>query len=256
MTTKQKLRLGIFVLLTALGIVLVALGIQYPSSLLFAGLLVAGAALIGTGVPLTIAHVLGSDVDELKDYLLGDCHLGSPPSEAATCAGKWYVYHTTAKDGRRVWQHYLMRLELNSVLGTLQGSLLTLDKNKARQKYNVEAGVRGDRLVIIGPPDKGNEPPFIQVVKGATFEHLVVRCGVDFHQTWDGNSSISACLLSRSPLVDVSLVDTLCPDSEKQLDEIWKRESHGQGIGTLITSIQQLGRACSGPADGSRPAHP
>lgn len=256
MTTKQKLRIGIFTLLSVLGVVLIALGVQDTDSFLFTLFLASGGALIGAGLPLIILQLLGSDADELQKYLLGESHFGSSPSLASSCKGKWYVYHTTAKDGRRVWQHYVMNLESNSLLGTLQGTLVTLDRRGSKQKYIVEAGARADRMVVIGSPEKGNEPPFIQIVKGATFAHLEVRWGVDFHQTWDGDSSVSACLFSRSPLVPVPLGQTLDTDSQRTLEDLCENVARVQGIGTLITSVQQLGGADSEPAGGSTAAHP
>lgn len=234
MNTKEKLRAVIFILIILIGTFLIIIGIKGGNIGNYVILSSCGAALLGTGISLLINSLLKDELTEFKKYLFSQQHFGSKEIEAESCSGKWYFYFVSKKNEERIWLYDKLDLKLNRKLRLLYSSVSTPDKQGKKKKYLVNAGVRSDRLILIGCPNIGKEPHYVTVIKGAAVEHFDICCGVQFQQTWDGDTSISPVLMSRRQFVKVSKNSGIDSESQKKLDTIWTKESSLQRIDCLI----------------------
>jgi len=241
MRSQKKIRIVVDVLLTLIGIILVIYGIDKGNIGIYAILSVLGAAILGATIPTIIGTYLSDDIGDLKGYLLSANGFVSEPNAAKTCAGYWYFYHTSKQKGKKRWLYDEFLLDYDYEIGTLKSSSIIKKEDKSLKSYKMDAGVRSDRLIIIQRPEEGSESHTIAIIKGASIEHYDIRCGIMLHQTWDGSTAISPCLLSRTPLKDhKGLIlendsSFFNIESNKQLDKIWENESKAQNLEVLLS---------------------
>lgn len=241
MTSQKRLRLLVFFLLTVVGVVLLAWGVDEKNIGVYAIFSGMGAAILGASIPSIIAIYLSDEFGALKDYLLSKNGFTSDPDEAEACEGKWYLYHTSKKGGVKRWLCEILDFKLDEEIGTLKCTSILNPENGTIKRYIIDGGVRSDRLVLIERPEKGKEPHAITIIYGGATEHHSIRCGIMLHQTWDGSTAFSPCMLTRHELKDIGHdIESVGSSSffdisqNTKFETIWKDEVSSQKLDIFI----------------------
>jgi hypothetical protein len=179
-----------------------------------------GAALFGASLSLIIEQLLGTDVGDIRNYLLQKERFESAPDHLDAVSGEWYHYDLSKDGGKRIWQTLKFTLARGEMHNTLSGAFYQEGgSTQRRRRYTIEAGVRGGTLIAIMRAAEGEEHDQIQIVPNITRTHLNAVLGVQILETWDGDLCQSYVIYSRRQLVE-GKDERVVGDNATKLDEI------------------------------------
>jgi hypothetical protein len=230
---KHRLRITVYILLMMVGVALIMVGGLLKGFDNTAWITATGGATMGTAISLLIRAALGSDIEDLHNLIMDKKQMLSDPGQAVKCDGRWHLYYTSRKHGRRIWQYVEVDFVVSKVFGTLTGNIQHLGKTKTSVMYKYRGAVRDDRLIIMSKADDSDEPTSVFAFKGVTIQHYGTYFGVILHQTWDGPSAVSAGILSRTPIEGIE-GRALTDEHFAKLDDAWLREADNQSIQSLL----------------------
>jgi hypothetical protein len=185
-----------------------------------------GAGLVGAILGIVITEYLEkSSMEQVKEMLIGTLKntFVSPESELEQLRRPLYRYHATLSDGKYVWRGTVYHFESSVGVGTLEIRVDYPDETGVWHRHRIEAGIRGDRLLIFGIRLTGQEQVSISVYPGMTAGYKKYHCGVSFIESYDSREVIARSIVSYRPLV--SEESGFLPDaSGKKLDELWEKD--------------------------------
>jgi hypothetical protein len=219
----RRLRVISIWLFVLLGLAAVIVGYQgskgsADSSLfLFQMASIGGSALFGASLSLLIEQTLGTDVSDIRNYLLQKERFESAPDHLDAVTGEWHHYDLSKANGKRVWQYLKFSLFRGEMNNTLAGSYLQTGPEGNTKRYTIEAGIRGGSLITTMRAAEGDEHDQIQMIPNITRTHLTGVVGLQILETWDGDLCQSYVIYSRKKLVES---DHLSADDGVELDRI------------------------------------
>jgi hypothetical protein len=204
----RRVRLISIWLFVLLGFAAVIVGFQGSSgpaganSFLFQMASIGGSALFGASLSLVIEQTLGTDVSDIRNYLLKKERFESAPDHLDAVTGEWHHYDLSKVNGKRVWQYKKFTLYRGEMNNTLGGSYVQVGPEGTTKKYMIEAGIRGGTLITTMRAAEGDEHDQIQVVPNITRTHLAGVVGLQILETWDGDLCQSYVIYCRKKLVE------------------------------------------------------
>jgi hypothetical protein len=178
---------------------------------------IVGAALFGASLSMLIGQILGTDIADIRNYLLSRERLESAPDHLDAVVGEWHHYDLSSVAGGRVWQYIKYTLNRGDMHNTVNGYWYQEGPTGRKRKYHIEAGVRGGALIAIVRADEGHEHDQIQIVPYITRTHLNAVAGIQIMETWDGELCRSYMIYSRTKLLPD---DTISAKDAHTLDGI------------------------------------
>ena len=225
-------------LIMLLGVVMTGFGITYaaataptdghPATLpneLVSGLLTAvGGGIVGATLSLLVTG--SSDRDTLRtirQVVEGSLHSTMISDEASLVPvrRRWHHYFVTTIDDRTVWRYERYNFDLSLAVGSVVVAIAIDDETGLTHRYQVEAAVRGDRLIVLSSMIGGDEPVFTEVYP-QFLDFKSQHFGVAVMQNWDGFNMLTKTILSRSPLFDAE-EGTVADEHFAMLEEKWER---------------------------------
>ncbi|MCB0284376.1 MAG: hypothetical protein KDF49_01310 [Nitrosomonas sp.] len=221
--TKQKARAIIYFLIALSGLMALSYGLLKTETnkediYLYMVMASGGASFFGIGAGLLISTMLGTEIDDLKEYFFNEEHISSKHEDAKYCSGEWNLYHVSLKKDERVWMHGVTNFRIGKEPGSLQGEIYWSDKKNNKKKYILNVGIRSRKLIILGYQENETEQHLVMAIENATAPNIDIKCGIQLHETWDGFPDISPVLMSRYPITD------------EKLDNVWQSEAEIQKI--------------------------
>lgn len=225
-------------LILLLGVVMTGFGIAYAAATapkagqaaslpneLVSGLLTAiGGGIVGATISLLVTG--GSDRDTLRtirQVVEGSLHSTMISDESALAPVRrcWHHYFVTTIDEKTVWRYERYNFHLSLAVGSVAIAIAVEDENGLGHRYQVEAAVRGDRLIILSSMIGGDEPVFTEVYP-QFLDFKTQHYGIVLMQNWDGYNMLTKTILSRAPLFDAE-EGTVAEEHFKMLEEKWQR---------------------------------
>jgi hypothetical protein len=151
---------------------------------------------------LVIEQTLGTDVSDIRNYLLKKERFESAPDHLDAVTGEWHHYDLSKVNGKRVWQYKKFTLYRGEMNNTLGGSYVQVGPEGTTKKYMIEAGIRGGTLITTMRAAEGDEHDQIQVVPNITRTHLAGVVGLQILETWDGDLCQSYVIYCGKKLVE------------------------------------------------------
>lgn len=217
-------------LLFLLGLAAVALGFVgskipgNPNSFELQLASVVGAALLGASLSIITEQILGTDISDIRNYLLSKERIESAPDHLGVIDGGWHYYDLSLKNGQRIWQYISFSLFRGELYNTICGHWYQIGESGNRRRYSIEAGIRGGALLAIIRASEGDEHDQIQIVPFITRTHLGPVAGVQIMETWDGTLCLSYVIYSRNKLTgDADLSADDCVRLDKLLEDLIKK---------------------------------
>jgi hypothetical protein len=232
----RRLRFIAIWLFVLLGLAAVVVGFQGSNGpnatnpFLFQMASIGGSALFGASLSLLIEQTLGTDVSDIRNYLLKKERFESAPDHLDAVTGEWHHYDVSKVNGKRVWQYKTFSLYRGEMNNTLGGSYVQVGPEGATKKYMIEAGIRGGTLITTMRAAEGDEHDQIQVVPNITKIHLTGVVGLQILETWDGDLCQSYVIYCRKKLVED---DQLSAEDGAALDKILLKLLERSGIEDL-----------------------
>jgi hypothetical protein len=216
---REKLAIYGSLLLAAIGSI--ALGLTIQNELLSA---IAGAVL---GVALGgLLNVIEVERFFGKISRMFEPELASDPEEIKYYRQKWHLYHVTELRGKFVWRYRIF--DYSSVMSATSLTSRSEEPYPTNLKALLtEAGVRRDRLFIVGYPDDRSEKAMVYVFP---FPHTAysgdddVDSGLVLVETFSKEThSFSPAILSNQQLIGRIKPGTVREEHWEKLDTIWAR---------------------------------
>lgn len=217
------------ILVTVAGVLIGSTGtIQTNSSRALASNLLTtlGAGLVGAILGIAISEYLEkSSMEQVKEMLTSTLRntFVSSEDDLEQLRRPLYKYHTTQLDGKYLWRANIYHFESSVGIGTLGARNDYIDEASVLNKTVIEAGIRGDRLILFGTRLTGQEQPSISIYPGMTAGYRNYHCGVGFIESYDSREAIVRTIVSYYPLVpeDSGFVSDT---SGKKLDDLWAKD--------------------------------
>jgi hypothetical protein len=153
-------------LVLLLGLVTTALGVAYgvattpsgPATTAIVNTMAAaivgslGAGIVGAALSMVITRVI--DRARTQDFATVlsrslTARFISSSEELDAIRGDWHHYHLTSMDGRSVWRYTRHRLDRSPEINSIQTYVDVTDARGDKHRYNVEAGVRGTKGILL-----------------------------------------------------------------------------------------------------------
>jgi hypothetical protein len=186
-----------------------------------------GAGLVGAILGIAITEYLEkSSMEQVKEMLTGTLRSKflSAENDLEQLRRPLYKYHATQFEGKYVWRIFIYHFESSVGVGTLEVRNDFTDEAGDLNKTFVEAGIRGDRLVLFGTRiTGGQEQPSISIYPGMTAGYKNYHCGVSFIESYDSQEAIVRTIVSYSPLVPEES-GFLSDASGRKLDNLWAKD--------------------------------
>lgn len=216
----ERLRVVTVVLLFLLSLAAILIGFLADetgavSPLQMSMLSVGGAALFGASLTMMIEQFLGTEITDIRKYLIARERFDSAPDHLTDLVGSWHVYYLSKSESGRLWRHVEYTFHLADRGHSLKGAFNVVDDSKRRHTYTLSAGIRGDSLIIFSRATKGQEPDSAEIIFRITADHLASFLGIQKLVTWDGAQALSYTIFSRDRLVDKP---SITPDDFDTLD--------------------------------------
>lgn len=225
-------------LILFLGVVMTGFGITYaaatapksgqgPSLLndVISGLLTAvGGGIVGATISLLVTGSSDRDTlqkirsvveDSLQSTLI------SEESSLIPVRRRWHHYFVTTIDERNVWQYERYDFDLSLTVGSVVIAITVESTAGLKIKYQVEAGVRGDRLIILSTMIGGDEPVFTEIYP-QFLDFKSEHFGIVLMQNWDGFNTLTKAILSRTELFEAA-EGTVAEEHFAMLEAKWER---------------------------------
>jgi hypothetical protein len=227
-------------LIMLLGVVMTGFGIAYATASapdtgrsadvannIISGLLTAvGGGIVGASVSILVTG--GSDRDTLQKLrgVVQDSLMSKLTSDEASLGPVrqlWHHYYVTATDGKHVWRYRQFHFELSVAVSSAVTGMAVKDQSGRTRLYRVEAGIRGDRLIIVSAMVNGQEPPLIEIYPQFV-NYKDLHYGVALLQNWDGYNMLSRTILSNHDLLGGAVPEGMIPaEYFEDLDTKWER---------------------------------
>lgn len=200
-----------------------------------------GGAIIGAVISAALATIDSRTIlNSIRSSIQADFR--STESLLPDFRGKWHIYHATSKDRKPIWSYAIADFSNTSFPGSLFSKIYLLNLNGKKKKYEITAGIRDVRFVLLL---KGRgEPCTVAVYPSVGKDYGDEHCGIWVHETWDGKPSISATIISAKPLRGVTKVGDIT-DEEKLtiLNNFWAKNFKMN----ILSSVMPLINASSSP---------
>lgn len=181
---------------------------------------IAGSALFGASLTMFIDRILGTELLDIKSYLFKTEKFETAPDFIDQLKGLWHHYDLSEMDGEIYWQYLELALEKDPVSNTLRGVFTNHGHDGTPQRYDVTTGYRNGSMVTFMRARDSSEKDSIEIVPGVLNAHLRAHLGMQFLETWDGNSAFTYTILSRKKLVENTKLTQ--DDQEKIFKELRK----------------------------------
>lgn len=243
----ERLRRFTTVILGVLGISLIVIGFLSKDSTLFGSavnseiLSVLGATLFGASFLSIVDLFMGNEISDIRKYLFKKEKFESAPDHFNIIAGRWFVYYLTKKDGRIVWRLTVNDLSVDTAHNTIAGvsTVQASKKDKTpERKYLIEAGLRGETMIVINKAPNGSESDAVEMIYGVAKTYSSCFIGVQILETWDGENALTYSIYARAPLVG-SVDDDGAYDVLFKALENLKRTNRMVDIGVEITRARE-----------------
>lgn len=166
---------------------------------------VLGATLFGASFLGMVDIFLGNDIADIRKYLFRKEKLESARDHFETIAGTWHVYYLTKKNGLVVWRRSINEFSIDKSHNTVGGVTRVMASEAdgtAERKYTIEAGLRGETLIVVNKAPDGSEADAVELVMGIAKTYATTFLGVQILETWDGDNAITYSVYSREKIVD------------------------------------------------------
>jgi hypothetical protein len=228
--TLERLRTISVVLMLLLGIAAIIIGLmgeeeskQSKSWVAMAS--IGGAALFGASLSMIIEQLLGTEIGDIRKYLLANERFDSAPDHLTTVAGIWHVYYLTKTRKKATWKYVRYVFHLADHGRSLRGAFSVEGPDSNVHTYRIEAGIRGNNLIIIFRASKGQESDAVEIVPKITNVNLEAYLGLQMLETWDGDFGVSYSIYSRRPLFESEELS-----DERQLELDRKLQNIGESM--------------------------
>lgn len=190
-----------------------------------------GAALFGASLAMIIELIMGTEIGDIRDYLMRVQKFESAPDYLDAVIGKWYGYYLTKENGTVIWKAAHYSIEKDAHGNGLHGHYEVKNDKGVKRVYQIEAGIRGGALVIFSAAEKSTEFEPIDIIPTALQTFMNVHIGVAILETWDGELALSRSMYARSPLYE-GAEDT--PEGQAALDKIYRNTAASKKITDLL----------------------
>lgn len=234
MSRKEFLRVFATILMLLLGILSIYIGIvQREQGAVYEMVFsVGGAALFGASLAMVIELAMGTEIADIRDYLMQVQKFESAPDNLEAVTGKWFCYYLTEEDGETVWKLALYLIEKEVHGNGLHGQYTVKNNKEVARPYQIEAGVRGKSLVIFSSAAKSTEFEPIDIIPTALQTFISVHIGVGLLETWGDRLVLTRSMFSRTPLVDG---DERLAEKQSELDAIYIETAKQRNLADLIS---------------------
>ncbi|OLB81395.1 MAG: hypothetical protein AUI14_03570 [Actinobacteria bacterium 13_2_20CM_2_71_6] len=182
-----------------------------------------GAGTVGAALSILIARVADregrADLLSIVSRSL-DAQFRSRPEDLARLRHEWHHYHITSIDGRRVWRHTLLRLDVVPQVGSLQHHHDVTD-GKNPLAYVVEAGVRGNHAIFLIEGTSGDHDTQATEIIVLTGGDTPIHYGVGLYRAWDTTLMLGRVILSRQEIVPAEHQGDIAENEFGALDDRW-----------------------------------
>ena len=127
--------------------------------------------------------------------------------------------------GKVVWRYRRYDFSTLRTVGQLTASLRAKDAHGVDHVYDVHAGVRDQRFILLEKARSGKEPVILEIYPDMGSALRDLHCGVGFMQAWDGNEVQYPCIMGKSPVVELGAEGDVDPEFWAQLNQLWTDES-------------------------------
>lgn len=196
---------------------------------------IAGSALFGASLTMFIDNILGTELMDIKSYLFKAEKFETAPEFVDQLKGRWHHYDLSEMDGKIYWQYLEVVLEKDPISNTLRGVFTNHGHDGTPQKYDVTTGYRNGSMVTFMRARDSSEKDSIEIIPGVLNAHLRAHLGMQFLETWDGNSAFTYTILSRKKLVENT---TLSADDQKTLFAELKKLIEIQKINPIVSDAK------------------
>jgi hypothetical protein len=220
----KKIQMIIITLLLLISLLAIVLGTLLHEPLQSISLTL-GAALIGSLIGIFTTKIPG--IKQLSEFeILLD--LKTPgfitaSDDITVLNRKWALYHLTTYEGKKMWRQSMLDLSKYSPNNKLKGKCYdTLMDNKTKKIYNANAGIWGDKIIII-LDGNDNESKQIMVFPFFNKSFKTQFSGYAFFETFDEQQVLSKCILAKYPIENNigDFIGSLNEEYAHKLANIW-----------------------------------
>jgi len=144
----------------------------------------------------------------------------------------WHHYYLTHVDGESAWWHQTYSFGRNLAKGSITERTSVLDSGGKAHGYLTEAGIRGQRFMLIETREGGGEPALVEIYpmpRGFATVHVAVA----FLEGWDSVHLVTKAILSEQPLLENDVHGAVPRENWPALDAVWKSHFLAQNKLTL-----------------------
>lgn len=155
-------------------------------------------------------------------------------------------YHVTVINGIPCWRYALVDFSQTNIDGFLSARVSFLNKEENPVWYNVNAGLRTDRLVLFFTPERGTEPAWIEIYPYANEGYSDTLPGFAFLKNWDKKQQLGQCLMTRSAVHRDNNLDhrgVLQQEAAINIDKNWKSETLEENL-MIFPGTDKWGLRC------------
>lgn len=136
---------------------------------------------------------------------------------------KYYQYHSTVIDGRKIWIASCLDFSIDVRPGFLF-ALTTLTPRPGNEHvFEFKGLLSGDTLILIVTGLEFRTTPNVWIYPQFTQIYLEAIPGIMNHYTWDMGRRYSQCLIRREPLLPATLNGDVGEQNYPILEDEWKR---------------------------------
>lgn len=206
-------------------------GPSLPNDVVSGLLTAVGGGIVGATISLLVTG--SSDRDTLRaiqDVVQESLHssLISDEHRLAPVRRLWHHYFVTTVEQQNVWRYECYDFTLSRGVGSVNVTIAVDDEQGLMHTYEVEAGVRGDRLIIFSTKSGGDEPVCTEVYP-QFLDFKAHHCGIVLMQNWDGFNTLTKTILSRIELFEAA-EGTVPKEHYALLNERWERGFAGHNL--------------------------
>lgn len=217
---------GYYLLFILSGILMLAWGISVPSKSPSQLLVALGAAIVGSCLSLFFSSLKDIQVldviSELNKSLKSKSEFSSNETDIENYRKLFHCYRVTEfTEGQPCWRYSKIDFSMSNEIGKLLTTETILNDKEEEFIYNVTAGKRDARLIILrkGDPD---EPISISIFPDFGMSFDQVNCGINVHMTFRKNHKINPAILCLKPIKGIEKDEDIPIDIQTHLMEEWK----------------------------------
>lgn len=226
-------------LVLLLGLVTTALGVAYgvattpsgPATTAIVNTMAAaivgslGAGIVGAALSMVMTRVVDrARTQDLATVLSRSltARFISSDEELDAIRGDWHHYHLTSMDGSPVWRYARLRLDRSPEINSLQTYVDVTDARGGKHRYNVEAGVRGTKgIILLQRARASTSSEAVEIFPGLTKAFHTIHYGIGVYEAWDGTNVVGKIVLSRQPIAPADRSGMVNETHFAELDRLW-----------------------------------